>query len=101
MPDAFQFSLDVLCRGDIAIREMAEVELDAGLQAPFERHFIDGPGSLAPVHGRMEVPGRVQMGAVVSRQLHLLDGPALPVWKIFGLQSLEELQHARQALLMI
>jgi hypothetical protein len=37
----------------------------------------------------------------VGRQLHLLDRPALPVRKILGLQSFEELQHARQALLVI
>ena len=49
----------------------------------------------------MKVPGRVEMGAVVGRELHLLDRPALAVRQILGLQPLEELQHARQALLVI
>src|SRR5438874_3396996 len=49
----------------------------------------------------MKVPGRVEMGAVMGRQLHLLDGPALAIRQILRFQSLEELQHARQALLMV
>jgi hypothetical protein len=49
----------------------------------------------------MEVPGRVEMRAVVGRELHLLDRPALPVRQVLRLQPLEELQHARQALLVI
>ena len=80
---------------------MPEVEFDAGLQAPFQRHLVDGPGTLAAVHGRMEVPGRIEMRAVMGGELHLLDRPALPVRQILGLQSIEELQHARQALLVI
>ena len=52
---------------DIAVGEVAEVELDAGLQAPFERHLVDGDRALAAVHGRGEVPGRVEMRAVVGR----------------------------------
>src|ERR1700724_3006816 len=41
------------------------------------------------------------MGAVMGRQLHCLHRPALSVRKILGLQALEELQHAGQALLVI
>ena len=47
------------------------------------------------------MPGRIEMRAVVGGELHLLDRPALPVRQIFRLQPLEELQHARQALLVI
>ena len=49
----------------------------------------------------MEVPGRIEMRAVVGGELHLLDRPALPVRQIFRLQPVEELQHPRQALLVI
>src|SRR5882762_5664818 len=49
----------------------------------------------------MKMPGRIEMGAVMGGELYLLDRPALSVRQIFGLQSVEELQHARQALLMI
>src|SRR6476646_5494659 len=49
----------------------------------------------------MKVPGRIEMGAVVGGELHLLDRPALPVRQILRLQSFEELQHARQALLVV
>src|ERR1700748_526825 len=47
------------------------------------------------------MPGRVQMCAVMSREIYLFDGPALAVWQILRLQSFKELQHARQALLVI
>src|ERR1700688_197498 len=49
----------------------------------------------------MKMPGRIEVGAVMGGELHLLDRPALSVRQILGLQSLEELQHARQALLVI
>src|SRR6266446_8393376 len=49
----------------------------------------------------MKVPWRIEMGAVVGGKIYLLDRPALSVRKILGLQPLEELQHARQALLVI
>src|SRR5712671_5872598 len=49
----------------------------------------------------MKVPRRIEMGAVVGGKIYLLDRPALSVRKILGLQPLEELQHARQSLLVI
>src|SRR5213592_3415192 len=49
----------------------------------------------------MEVPGRVEMRAVVGGERYLLDRPALPIRQVFRLQPVEELQHARQALLVI
>ena len=47
------------------------------------------------------MPGRIQMRAVVGGELHLLHRPALPVRQILRLQPVKELQHTRQALLMI
>src|ERR1700716_1085693 len=49
----------------------------------------------------MKVPGRIEMGTIVGGELHLLDCPALPIRQTLGLQSIEELQHAWQALLVI
>src|SRR6266446_9951276 len=49
----------------------------------------------------MKVPGCIEMSAVVGGELHLLDRPALPIRQILRLQPFEELQHARQALLVI
>jgi len=49
----------------------------------------------------MKVPRRIEMRAVVSGERDLLNRPALPVREIFRLQPLEELQHARQALLVV
>src|SRR5262249_674098 len=79
MADAFQLGLDLGDGDDMPIGPVAEVELDAGLEAPFQRHLVDGDGALALVHGRMEVIGRVEMRAVVGREADVLDRPALAV----------------------
>src|ERR1700730_902389 len=47
------------------------------------------------------MPGRVEMRAVVGRELHLLHRPALPVRQILGLEPLEERQQLRQTLLVV
>src|SRR5262249_15775712 len=50
MPDAPELGFDVARARHVTIREMTEVELDAGLEAPFERDFVDGDRALAAVH---------------------------------------------------
>src|SRR5216684_8898922 len=45
--------------------------------------------------------GRVEMGAVMGRQLDRLHRPALAVRQIFSLEACKETQHPRQALLVI
>src|SRR5271166_83312 len=70
VPDALELGLDVGGGRDIAVGEMAEVELDAALETPFERDLVDRPGALALVHRRVIVPRRVEMRAVVGRKLH-------------------------------
>src|ERR1700744_686591 len=49
----------------------------------------------------MEMPGRIKMRAVMGGERDLLHRPALAVRQVFRLQPLEELQHARQALLVV
>src|ERR1700685_4192600 len=49
----------------------------------------------------MEMPGRIEMRAVVSGERDLLHRPALAVRQVLRLQAFEELQHARQSLLMV
>jgi hypothetical protein len=49
----------------------------------------------------MKVPWRVQMSAVMGRKLNLLHGPALTIRQILGLQPREEVQHRREALLVV
>ncbi len=73
--DARELGLHVACGRDIAVGEVPKVELDSALEAPVERHLVDRDRSLAAVHGRGEMPGRVEMGGVVRRQLDPLDRP--------------------------
>ncbi len=47
MPDAFELGFDVARGRHIAVGQVAEVELERGLHAPFERHLVDGDGALA------------------------------------------------------
>ena len=74
----------------IAVVEFAEVELHPRLEAPFERHLVDGDGPLAAVHRRVVVPRRVDMGAVMGRKPDPLDRPALAIRQLLGLQPGEE-----------
>ncbi len=43
-----------------------EVEFDPWPEAPIERNFIDGNGSLTTIHRRTKVIWRIQMSAVVA-----------------------------------
>src|ERR1700730_16206544 len=49
----------------------------------------------------MEMPGRIEMRAVMGRKRDLLHRPALAVRQVLRLQTFEELQHARQPLLVV
>ena len=49
----------------------------------------------AAVHGRMKMAGRIEVGAVMGRDINLLHGPALTIGQIVRVQSVDELQHAR------
>src|SRR5262249_48665379 len=79
MADALELRFDVAGGGHIAVRESSGIELDARLEAPFERHLVDGDRALAAVHGGVKMVGRVEMGAIVSHERDQLDRPALAV----------------------
>ena len=84
MADPVELRLDIFRPRHIAVVEMAEIELHARLEAPFQRHFVDPPGGLAAflqrmVHRREEMPGRVQVRAVMGGDADLLDGGVFAV----------------------
>src|SRR4029450_1507558 len=101
MADALEFGLDVLCRCDIAIREVPEVEFHRGLEAPFERHLIDSDGPLPTIHGRGEMPRRIEMRRAVGRQSDPFDSPTFAVRQIFLFQPRKEFQNIGCRRLMI
>ena len=92
MANALEFCLDV-GRGDhIAVGKVAEVQLHAGLEAPVQRHGVDGhrlalAAGQRRVHGAVEVVGRIQVGAVVGGQLHQLHRPAFAIGQVFLAQA--------------
>ena len=43
MADSLELVFDIFCRRHIAIRQVPKIEFNARLQAPFQRHFVDGP----------------------------------------------------------
>jgi hypothetical protein len=67
---------------DVAVGHVAEVELHARAEAPFQRHLVDGDRAFAAVHRRMVVIGRVEMGAVVGGDLQALHRPAFAAGQI-------------------
>src|SRR5665213_1160376 len=82
MIDAFELGLDVVGGDDIAIREMPEVQLDCRLEAPLQRHLVDGDGALAAIHGRRIVIRRIEMRAAVGGERNPFDRPAFAVRQI-------------------
>src|SRR3954466_4847039 len=87
MSDACKLAGDILRGGHITIREMPEVELDAGPVEPVEREFINACSGLSTVHRGGVVPRGVDMCAVVRIDLQKLDCIALAIDKLFGLQA--------------
>jgi hypothetical protein len=101
--DARQFSLHIGRRHHVPIRKVPEVEFHAGLEAPFQRHVMNGDRRLllaARVHGAVEVIRRIQVGAVVRRELHALDCPGLAVRQILTAQPREEGRDLLEGLVM-
>jgi hypothetical protein len=84
VPDALELFLHVIARHDVAVRKVAEVELDTGLKAPLERHLIDRERAAAVILGRGEVVGCVEVRAVVRDESHALDRPGFAVRKVLG-----------------
>src|SRR5262249_31480825 len=54
-------------------------------------HLVDGDGALAAVHGRGEMPGRVEVGGVVGGQPDPFDRPAFAIGQLVLAQPGEEL----------
>src|SRR5262249_23431822 len=90
MADPLQFGLDVCRSRNIPVGEMAEVELDAGLETPLQRHLVDAQSRFATVHGGGEVVRCVEVRAVMGRDIDALDGPAFAVGKIAGRKARKE-----------
>jgi hypothetical protein len=67
-----QRAFHVVGSAHIAVRLVAEVELHGVVEAPFERHLVDGHRRLAVIHRGMEMIGRIEVRAVVGRDRDLL-----------------------------
>ena len=99
MADARELGLDLGRAHDMAVGQMAEVELDAGAEEPVERHLVDGDHAVAVHVLRLEVIGRVHVRAVVGGERHILERPALAVRQVFDAQAGEESRHHGAGLL--
>jgi hypothetical protein len=85
--DAGELGFDLGGAHHMPVRQRSEIELDPGAIAPVERNLVDGRSRLAAIHRRGEVPGRVEMGAVVGRERDPLDCPALAVRQVLASKS--------------
>ena len=105
MADALQLRLDVRGLDDVAVVEVAEVELDARIVEPFQRQLVDALAG--PAAGRQPfvlagevVVGRVDVGAVVGADLDALDGGVLAFrQRVHG--DAHILRHARRGLMVV
>ena len=101
MADALQFRFDIGGGGHVTVGEMTEVQFHARLEAPVERHFVDGDRALAVIHGGREVPRRIEMCGAMRGQPHPLEAPAFAVGQIFLLEAGKEFQDVGRGRFMI
>ncbi len=74
---------------DVAVRLVAEIQPDAGREAPRQRQLVDADRAAAAVHGRGVVPGCIHVRAAVGGDLQVLGGPALGVRQLARIQARE------------
>jgi hypothetical protein len=90
--DATKLRLHACGRCDAAVPETAEIELVAGVE-----HQSSGPSSMViarrPVHGGVEVRGRVEVRAVVGGDAERLDRPAFAARQLLRNEAGEERRH--------
>src|SRR6266436_5018771 len=101
MVDSDEFSLHIRGGGHIAVRQMAEIQLDARLQAPIERYLVYGYGAASAIHGRCEMIRGIQMSAVVGDEIDPLDSPRFAIRQVLRSQSGEKLLDLRKRFLVI
>src|SRR5262245_10051150 len=101
MADALELGLDVVCGRDIAVRKVPEVEFHSGLQAPFKRHLIDCDRAFSAIHGRGEMPGRIEMRRTMRRQANPFEPPAFPLRQVFLFQPGKKFKNIGDRSLMI
>lgn len=86
--DAGQLSLHIGGGGHVAIGQVAKVQLHTRLKAPFQRHFINRDGgacsSILGILRGVEVPGGIQVGAVVRGQRHPFGCGGLAIGVVLG-----------------
>ena len=66
----------------VTVRLVAEIHQNTVADAPFQRHLVDGPGTLPVVHGGVVVVRRVQVGAGMGSQADIFNGPAVALREI-------------------
>ena len=82
MVDTGEFGIDIGGGDDIAIGEMAKVQLDSRLKAPFERNFVDRDRAVSPVHRRSIVVGRIKVSAMMGRKPNSFVCPSFTIRKM-------------------
>ena len=88
--NACEFRFHVGARYHVTVREVAEVQLHTGLEAPFQRYLVYGDGAFAVIHGGSEVVRRIEMRTVVRDEFYFLQRPSFTVWQVFRLKAGKE-----------
>ena len=87
MSDLCELALEIGWLYHKAVIVIAKVQLNAALHEPFERYLVNCDGPLAAVDGRVIVPGRVHVSAVVGAELDTLYRPTFAVGQIAWLET--------------
>jgi hypothetical protein len=98
MADAVELGFDLGGTDHMAVRNFAEIELDAGAEEPIERHLIDGHHRLTVDGLRLEMERRIHMRAVMRGERDLFDRPGFAVRQILAAQAGKQLAQERRGL---
>ncbi len=89
--NACQLSRNLVSSNHVAMRHCAKIQFHARAQKPVQRCFIyTGGRACTAVGGRMVMPGRVHMGAVMCGQFKHLYGPTFAIRQVILFQAREE-----------
>jgi hypothetical protein len=79
-----EFVFDLLRRHDMTVGHFSEIQFDARTKTPIQRHLVYGHHRVAFFIDRMEMIGRVKVGAVVGDQGNFPHDQPLPSGRSSG-----------------
>src|SRR5215210_368425 len=101
VPDAQQLRVYLVWADDVAVGQMAKIQLDAGAKAPFQWNLVDRRRRLAFIRLGPIMVGCVHVSPRVGTHTDELNRPTLPAWQVVYVQARKHLGHLRGSGVMV